>query len=128
LRKFLSITLLAFFGLPFFSPLFALSAKGESSLPACCRRDGKHHCAMHQAVLEQAASAGLGLQAPIEKCPCYPASLTVFHQAQFGIAPSQVIFAGLISHPTVHAQTESKQRISRIRSRQKRGPPSMLLG
>lgn len=65
------------------------------------------------------------VRAPLEKCPYYPAVVTVFHQSQLDIALSDVIFAGLISHPAVHAQTESRQRISRERSRQKRGPPSL---
>jgi hypothetical protein len=124
LRKFLSITLLALFGLPFCSPFFAISAKGESSLPACCRRNGKHHCMLTRASGEDAAGAGSMLQAPLEKCPYYPASPAAFHQSQFGIAPSQIIFAELLSHPAVHAQLESRQRISRSRSRQKRGPPA----
>lgn len=127
LRRFLSITLLALFGLPFLSPFFAISAKGDSSLPACCRRGGKHHCMITRASREDAAGAGLMLQAPLKKCPYYPVSPSVFHQSQFGIAPSQIIFAELLSHPAVHAQLQSKQRISRSRSRQKRGPPSLFL-
>jgi len=76
---------------------------------------------------EDAAGAGLMLQAPLRRCPYYPASPTVFHQSQYGVAPSLIIFAELLSHPAVHAQTESKQRISLSRSRQKRGPPSLFL-
>ncbi len=76
---------------------------------------------------EGAAGAGLMLEAPLEKCPRYSASPTVFHQSQSGVAPSQIILAELLSHPAVHAQLESKQRISRSRSRQKRGPPSLFL-
>ena len=75
---------------------------------------------------EDAVGAGLMLRAPLKKCPYYPASLTVFHQPQFDIAPSQIIFAELLSHPAVHAQLESRQRISRTRSRQKRGPPALF--
>ncbi len=44
LRKFIVITLLAIFGLPFGASLFALTPKSEPNLPACCRRGGEHHC------------------------------------------------------------------------------------
>jgi hypothetical protein len=64
--------------------------------------------------------------APVEKCPYCPAAIAVVHGDTFGPPPSQAIFAGLIAHPVVAAQTESKLRISRNRSRQKRGPPATI--
>jgi hypothetical protein len=36
------------------------------------------------------------------------------------------IFAELVSHPSIHRQTEAKYRVSFSRSRQKRGPPVVL--
>lgn len=126
LRRFLSIALLAVFGLPFISPLFALSAKSEEGLPSCCRRNGKHHCMMNMTERNQTENNAPEFRAPVEKCPYYPASLMVSHETPFGITLSDAIFAELASHPTGHAQTESKRRISQVRSRQKRGPPSLL--
>jgi hypothetical protein len=125
-RKALSILLLAFFGLPIFSPLLALTPRMEKNLPDCCMRSGKHHCMMSTAERSQLASRDPQFQAPAEKCPYCPAAVAVVHGNTFVPPTAQAIFAGLIAHPAVAAQTESKLRISRNRSRQKRGPPATL--
>jgi hypothetical protein len=122
LRRLLSIALLAVFGLPFVSPLMAITPKSDTAVPLCCRRDGKHHCS--QPDQSSLAPSGQALTAPPEKCPFYPASIAIIHKGSFAPPTTQAVFAGLIAHPAVVAQTESKLRISRIRSRQKRGPPS----
>lgn len=128
LRKLLAITLLALFGLPFASSLLALTPRGDSNLPACCRKNGKHHCMM--GMEERRASMGDSpvFHAPIDKCPYAPAALLSGpHPTVAGVPSAQIFFADLVSHPTASAQTESKRRISRDRSRQKRGPPSLSL-
>jgi len=125
LRQFIAILLLTLFGLPFASALFALTPQSEANLPACCRRGGKHHCMMSMA--ERRAMTGRQRQfsAPQEKCPCCPQAMVIGHQTNTLGAPSvQAIFAGFSGQAAVIAQTESKRRISRDRSRQKRGPPS----
>jgi hypothetical protein len=124
-RRLLSILLLAVFGLPIATPLFALSGSQDSVLPACCRKGGKHHC-MSMAQHNQLAGDGSQWTAPVDRCPYCPASVAVSHVDHLALTASQVIFAGVVSHPAVHAQTESKRRISRDRSRQKRGPPSIV--
>jgi hypothetical protein len=126
LRRLLAIALLAVFGLPFVSPLFALSATSGTSLPACCRRDGKHHCAMTGEEAATLSSDTQAFNAPPQQCPYYPASIAIVHGDLFALPAAQAVYAGLIAHPAVVAQTESKLRISRARSRQKRGPPSSL--
>jgi len=46
MRRALAITLLAIFG---WMPMAAIFAPGaEASLPPCCRRHGRHHCAMQR--------------------------------------------------------------------------------
>lgn len=126
LRKLLAITLLALLGLPLAQPLFALTAKSEANLPACCRRNGKHHCMTGMAERSQSSSRTPQFQAPAEKCPYCPAAVAVIHDSTFVPLTAQAIFAALTAHPATVAQTESKLRISRSRSRQKRGPPASL--
>jgi hypothetical protein len=121
LRKLLAITLLAVFGLPLVPPLLALSATSDAGLAACCRRNGKHHCTMGAG--EKAAQDAPAFCAPTEKCPYCPASIAIIHGNVFAPPMAQAIYAGLIAHPAVVPQTESKLQISRSRSRQKRGPP-----
>ena len=58
-----------------------------------------------------------------EKCPYFPRSIAVVHDEAFSVPTVQAIYAELIAHPAVEAQTESKLRISLGRARQKRGPP-----
>jgi hypothetical protein len=127
LRKLLSILLLAVFGLPLVSPLFALTATSGGALPACCRRGGQHHCAMSPAERGQFAGKRPEFRNPTEKCPYSTASMAVSQHTYIGFLPAEAIFAGLVSHPTVAAQTESKWRIARDRTRSKRGPPSHFL-
>jgi len=123
LRRLLAISLLVVLGLSFVSPLLALGTKTGSDVPACCRRNGRHHCmsgSAGQASLTQYASPSFN--GSPEKCPYFPRSIAVVHGA-FSVPTAQAVYAGLIAHPAVAAQTESKLRISLGRARQKRGPP-----
>ena len=122
-RRLLSIMLLAVFGLPVVSPLFALSSTEAARLPACCRRDGKHHCTAPAADRDNPTPRGTQLSAPAGKCPCCPPAVSVTPNRLLALPIGDAIFASLISHPSGLAQTESMQRISRDRARPKRGPP-----
>jgi hypothetical protein len=75
----------------------------------------------------QLASRDPQFQAPAEKCPYCPIAMAVAHRSTFVPPTAQAVFAGLVAHPAVAAQTESKLRISHNRSRQKRGPPAIFL-
>jgi hypothetical protein len=102
-------------------PLFAGSVALQ--LPACCRKDGTHHCAMG------AASSGDGSGALVSrtKCGSFPRYTVAAHTNQLGVASSaSFIFAGVVSHPAASSHTEAGFRISYHRSRQKRGPPPSL--
>ncbi|QHS53506.1 hypothetical protein [Edaphobacter sp. 12200R-103] len=126
MRKVLAIALMAIFGMPLFAPLVASGALSEASLPACCRRNGKHHCSMTMRNGGFLADHAPAWQAPLERCPYYPARTTTSPSSTLAMIAAPSIFAELVSHPTGHAQTESKLRISRDRARQKRGPPFLL--
>jgi hypothetical protein len=126
LRRLLSIALLVVFGLPLASPLFALSAQNEASLPACCRRGGNHHCMGMMAVSASSSKAPV-FRSPVDHCPYFPGVTTAVQTGWTALPVQGSIYAGLVSHPAVVAQTQSMWRISRDRSRQKRGPPSIFL-
>lgn len=123
LRRLFSILLLAVFVLPLVLPLFALGQDADAGVPACCRRNGKHHCMMSIGERTQLASHDPQFQGPVEKCPYCPASAVASHPNPLAAPAAQAIFAEIVSHPTSAAQTESKWRMARDRSRQKRGPP-----
>ena len=126
MRRFFSILLLAVFGLPLVSPLFALGKNAEAGLPACCRKDGKHHCMMSMSERAKLPQDDPQWSAPTERCPYYPQATIASHKDLFTPSASDAVFASLVNHPSGVAQTESKRRISRDRSRQKRGPPTIL--
>jgi hypothetical protein len=104
----------------------ALLASPESNLPACCRRDGKHHCAMLEMLDKQQENAGPAWKTVAKKCPLFPRGTVAFFATSF-TPPPVADFAGLLSSASVvKAQTEVLFRISHSRTRQKRGPPSVV--
>jgi hypothetical protein len=94
----------------------------ESKLPVCCRRDGQHHCAMAESA--SAPPSGTKINALPVTCPFRSQAASVAHMAAYLPEASEAHFAGLISHPAVHEQTQSALRVSEARSHQKRGPPT----
>ena len=123
MRRILSLAMLLVFCFPLIAPLFASGP--ETSLPACCRRDGAHHCSMGTAMLGmQGGTRWSSLQS---KCPNYPKAVTVAGVGHWFLVKPQMQFADVVAHPSARPQTEARYRISFGRSRQKRGPPSSFL-
>jgi len=124
-RRVLSFTLLLLFSLPLISPVLALTAGSDANLPACCRRNGAHHCT--RATHPTDPDAGINLSAIPQHCPAYPAVVTSARHGDLSFQAVSLIFAGIVSHPTVRPQTHARARIALDISRQKRGPPTDLL-
>jgi len=120
MRRALAILLLGLFSFPLITPaLFASDA--DSNLPACCRRGGKHHCAM-MAMQPDAPLSGPSAQAG--RCTLFPTPGAIPGRPAVSLpVVSQAIFAGLLSHPASCPQAEALCRISYSRAGQKRGPP-----
>jgi len=117
-----AILLLALFSYALISP--ALVADATSSLPACCRKGGAHHCAMNTP--DQSDDSDGSLQSVHSKCPMFPGSTAApGHTSAVTMRPSSLFFAAILSHPTAHAQTNAHYRVSFSRSWHKRGPPSI---
>jgi hypothetical protein len=93
----------------------------QSALPACCRRDGKHHCAMMD-MLD--ADTGDSPKAVPSRCPSFPKhGVAARLNASAAPAPVQAVVSLVFTHPEDKAQAEALYRISYARSRQERGPP-----
>jgi hypothetical protein len=123
MRRILAMVLLVGFSLPLIAPLLA-SGPSEASLPACCRRDGKHHCTMGTTAMAAAPSRD---QTITEKCPYAPfagLALMLPHGFTTRSLPSMADYAP--TSTTLVRDTEAGYRISADRTRQKRGPPSLL--
>jgi len=119
-RRLVAISLLTLFTFPFVLPLFGTSAV-EATLPACCRRNGKHHCMMYMAW-----SQGLSFRTVREKCPYSIAPPAILVLRSFTPSAAASVFAGITRHPASAPQVEAQLRISFDRTRQKRGPPAQL--
>jgi hypothetical protein len=124
-RRVLSFALLLLFSLPLISPLLALTATSDANLPACCRRNGAHHCTSMARPTDP--PAGINLSAIPQHCPAYPAVVTSARHGDLSFHDASLIFAGIVSHPTVKPQTQARARVALDISRQKRGPPTDLL-
>jgi hypothetical protein len=121
MRRSIAIALTMLFGWLLLVP--AIAAVGESTVPACCRKSGKHHCMTHS----HANSTGTSVASLRDKCPCVPQATVATHVEFSAPSSSQVIYAGLLAHPAVAPQTEAGFRVSHSRARQKRGPPAFFL-
>jgi hypothetical protein len=120
MRRFFAILLAVLVSSLLILPAFAASIKPD--VPACCRKAGKHHCAMQEAdhASESAVVAASG------QCPYFPhAPVAAHHEINAG-AQAAAIFAGWVSHPSGSPQTEAVYRVSYQRSHQKRGPPFLF--
>ncbi len=123
-RRILAISLLLLFSLPLISPLFALTANSSDKLPACCRRNGVHHCATG---MQGEQSEGIRFASLQEKCPAYPRAITSVHRNDLSLQPSEQLFARILVHPAGKAQAEARARIALYRSWQQRGPPALYI-
>jgi hypothetical protein len=123
MRRALAIFLLVGFSFPLIAPLFA-SGPSESSLPACCRRDGKHHCTMGATMEGQVPSSDRTIT---ERCPYAPfAGLALMLPHAFAAAHRSIAAAGPAGPAAMVGDALAGYRISADRTRQKRGPPSHL--
>lgn len=122
MRRVLVISLLAVFSLPLIAPLLS-SGPDQSSLPACCRRNGKHHCAL----ADLTVAVPSRYHTVSEKCPWSPfagAALMLPHAFASQAAPALTGQAG--GPATAVGEAEAGYRVSADRTRRKRGPPSFL--
>jgi len=123
MRRSVASALLLFLVLPLCLSL--VPPKGESALPACCRRDGKHRCGMTLRLWSsiQDAIGGPAVRTAAEPCP-YRSTLfgPVVAHAIAGVA-QQPSFGPPSAYSAASAQTVLFARISQTRSHYKRGPP-----
>jgi len=128
LRNSIAGLLLAILIVPYF--LWLGAPNPESTLPPCCRRDGKHHCAMMMDYLarQEAASREKRFKAEPDACPyrshLFSAPATAH---DIGIPARLLFFAGLAGYSFNVEQVRALARISSARSHQKRGPPRIAL-
>ena len=97
----------------------------ESRLPACCRKNGKHHCAMPEDA-PSAHAAETSVSAPA-CCPSFPSALASATET-FAALPSTG--AASLTFSAERSATQARIEIARASDRRVqplRGPPSPSL-
>ena len=120
-RRVSAILLMVLIGFSLIGPAF--SADTESSLPACCRRAGQHHCATGMGSSE---SSGPAFQTG--HCPLFPGSLVVPAGSGALLAVVYSAIGVLLVFEAASLRSPSAGHpVFRGLSHQKRGPPFLIL-
>jgi hypothetical protein len=121
MRRFPAIVLLLVaFSLSLLAPL--LAAGTPKKLPACCRRDGNHHCARNRA---HTHNSGVSISSQAV-CPLFPPGLSAAVSAPAADAPPvfNSIHRSTAAVPAPPGQPFSLRPIEFALAGHKRGPPS----
>ena len=125
MRRALTIFLILFFG---FGPLaLGLSASEDSRLPTCCRRHGKHHCAMYALMMAKAEPGKPILTAP-PTCPLFPGFRISTTASVDAITAPSAANPLLLRHRRSPAARRAAPYLSPIGRRAGRSPPATSLG
>jgi hypothetical protein len=109
-RSVIILLLLAIAGTPFV-PMLAASSQ---VLPACCRRDGTHHC--------MAASSGDGFKAAASACPYRRSPATM--RSNVAVASAARSWQGVVTSSGLHLHADRAGIVTySCYSHPKRGPP-----
>lgn len=126
MRRIIAILLLLVFGLPLAASALALTGGPESTLAACCRKNGVHHCAetMQPAA---APSSGIHASAIPQHCPSYPAAVTSAPHRDLTAPTTPATFATTTTLPAPSLASATRARLALDLSRPQRGPPPNTL-
>ena len=121
--------LLVWFSFSLIAP--AVFANRQSDLPACCRRDGKHHCAMGRSQGRRGTdgkkSSDATVQSVVEKCSSYPAGLAVAELGKTFVPHGTAI---VFPMPGVGSLAIGRASLARFTDQDgscfQRGPPAFL--
>lgn len=122
-RRLLALSLLLLLSFPLAAPLFALSANSEANLPACCRRNGAHHCAMKMQRTGTAAQQTTAFSTPM-KCPFYPGAATLVRHNDARLHSVAGLLIETVDDPVIKLTSYTHVRIDLDTAWQKRGPPA----
>jgi hypothetical protein len=118
-RRILAVALLAVFSFSLIDPA-VFASNPESKLPSCCRRAGKHHCAMTM------GETGPSIQA--SKCRSFPEGRGVTALPNSGLLRSfQAASISFVSCHLHRPSSDTLYRVSFCSTCQKRGPPVFFL-
>lgn len=126
MKRVLSILLALLFGV---GPLAtALPGSEDARLPACCRRNGAHHCAMaaQMARMAEAASDGRPALTAPATCPYYPGAVIAWIAPAHALLAPSAGFAVPQSSVRVALGASIAPRTAPARTHAGRGPPASI--
>lgn len=121
MRRILAIMLLIAFGSPLVLPLFAAPLDPQRNLPACCRRNGAHHCT---GMIASDAQSSPTFKAP--PCPNYPSPATPVSLNTAALATPTAFAIEIAVTAAPPAAIRPRAQISIQSSNLQRGPPTLL--
>jgi hypothetical protein len=126
MRRAFSILFVCLFAL---GPLAVLIDGDDASLPACCRRNGTHHCVMTDAMLARMVQAALSSPAFTSPghCPQYSTHGNAAPSHALALARASKPVAGETREPLPRAPSDSHARNIHLRAPALRGPPALTL-
>jgi len=126
MRRGFSLFLILLFSL---GPLVAtVQGEDESRLPACCRRNGAHHCAMTMAQsASMALAAGQHILIAPSTCPRFPGYTFTVTSSVHALAASPAALPPLAVSLHAAASARAAARVSQARTRSSRAPPDPFL-
>jgi len=121
MRRGASILLLVIFLL---GPLAAALGDDDANLPACCRRNGAHHCSMARLRAAILASGQPIATAP-STCPSYPGDNALTTAPLHGLVSASAAEFALCTAPHAPAGARAAARAAAVRTRSSRAPPAL---
>lgn len=124
-RRLWAALLLLVFSVPLITPL--LARQPERKLPPCCRRDGKHGCAMMARAMGygEALPGTAGMRGTKAPCPRYPSGKTVpagvagLALPVLRVMPGEAVLAAAVAEPGVATLSDRD-----LAATPTRGPPA----
>jgi len=126
LRRAASFALFLLLAAPVLLPFAQVGA--ASAMPACCRRNGNHHCAnsaLGQTLTGEDGPSGPEVRNPVPRCP-YRGALAVSHSQEFIPFVSAAYSAAASSRGALHLEAENAAHLVLFCSHLQRGPPVLV--
>jgi hypothetical protein len=118
------ILLLVLFLLPIVSAWSSINARGEASLPACCRIHGRHHCSMGMLGADSSEKPGeVSIRQVPERCPFQGATSASHLAGSFGTVSSSTVGFDFKEEKTRAPGSIAVPSFKTLHAYPKRGPP-----
>jgi hypothetical protein len=122
MRRTIALTLMMINSLMLIALIFGPGA--DANLPPCCRRHGAHHCMM--LMFNRYGDKQTGFTSVSEKCRYFPVSIGAVRSRAYKPETGKQVYTEVVRHLSCAPKHEALNRVSFLRSHQKRGPPAPL--